>query len=111
MMKAFSFFLLLFALASTQGFSQVSTPVAAEEKQVIQEQRSENHALEASVSSREQAERDLLVPRKYQEQLAAEADKPIKYGPSNSSRKKYYGRSSSRKKYYGKRRSSSRRRR
>ena len=108
-MKAFSLFLLLFALASTQGFSQVTTPTS-EEKHVIQEQRSENHTLEASLSPQEQAERDMLVPRKYQEQMAAEASKPIKYGPSTAPRKKYYRSSSARKKYYSKRRSSSRRR-
>ena len=102
MMKAFSSFLLLFALASTQGFSQV-TKAAGEQEQAIQEQKSENHTLEASISPREQAERDLLVPRKYQEQLAAEANKPIKYGPSTAPRKKYYRSSSSRKKYYSKR--------
>lgn len=107
-MKAFSFFLLLFALASTQGFAQATTPASAQE-QSVKEQHSDSQTLEASISPREQAERDLLVPRKYQEQLAAEAAKPIKYGPSNASGKKYY-RSSSRKKYYSKRRSSSRRR-
>ena len=110
MMKAFSFFLVLFAFASTQGFSQATSPASAQEQQ-LKNQKSDSHTLEASVSPREQAERDLLVPRKYQEQLAAEAAKPIKYGPSTSSRKKYYRSSSSRKKYYGKRRSSSRRRR
>ena len=109
MMKAFSFFLVLFAFASTQGFSQAVSPASAQEQQP-KDQKSDSHTLEASVSPREQAERDLLVPRKYQEQLAAEAAKPIKYGPSTSSRKKYY-RGSSKKKYYGKRRSSSRRRR
>lgn len=109
-MKALSFFLLLFALASTQGFSQVSTAAHGEEKQTIQDQKPENHNLEASVSPREQAERDLLVPRKYQEQLAVEANKPIKYGPSSSG-KKYYSRSTAaRKKYYSKRRRTSRRR-
>ena len=87
-MKAFSSFLLLFALASTQGFSQV-TKAAGEQEQAIQEQKSENHTLEASI---------------YQEQLAAEANKPIKYGPSTAPRKKYYRSSSSRKKYYSKRR-------
>ena len=107
-MKAFSFFLLLFALASTQGFSQANIPASEQE---LKDQKSDSHTLEASLTPREQAERDLLVPRKFQEQLAVEATKPIKYGPSTSSRKKYYRGSSSRKKYYGKRRSSSRRRR
>ena len=48
MMKAFSSFLLLFALASTQGFSQV-TKSAGEQEQAIKEQKSENHTLEASI--------------------------------------------------------------
>ena len=101
MMKAFSFFLLLFALASTQGFSQANS-AASEQVKTLKEQPV-SETLEASITPQEQAERDMLVPRKYQEQLAAEASKPIKYGPSTAPRKKtYYRSSAARKKAYSK---------
>lgn len=114
MTKAFSLFMLVFSLAITQGFSQETRKPApmetADQDKKSEGQKAETPKLEASLSAAEQAERDMLVPRKYQEQLAIEAAKPIKYGPANGTRKTYYKKSSSRKKYYGKKRSSSRRR-
>ncbi|KAA9331997.1 hypothetical protein [Adhaeribacter soli] len=110
MTKAFSLFLLVFSLAITQGFSQAtSNPAPTETRD--QERKTEPQKLEASLSPAEQAERDMLVPRKYQEQLAIEASKPIKYGPANGTRKTYHKKSSSRKKYYSRKRSTSSRRR
>ena len=88
MMKALSLFLLVFSLALTTGYSQGNqnnTPADNGDKN----KKTEPHKLEASISPAEQAERDLLVPRKYQEQLAIEASKPIKYGPSTATRKTY----------------------
>ena len=90
-MKAFYLFALLFMLACTTGFSQGNSSDASKTESLNHDPQK----LEASLSPAEQAERDLLVPRKYQEQLAVEASKPVKYGPSNSSSKRYY----SKKKY------------
>ncbi|MBK0404350.1 hypothetical protein I5M27_15235 [Adhaeribacter sp. BT258] len=105
-MKAFYLFSLLFMLAFTPGFSQGNGSEASKTE-------SPNHdpqKLEASLSPAEQAERDLLVPRKYQEQLAVEASKPVKYGPSNSSSKKYYSKKKySSRRYPAKKRSTRRR--
>ena len=106
-MKAFYLFSLLFMLALTPGFSQGNGSISIAKTET---QNTDPHKLEASVSPVEQAERDLLVPRKYQEQLAIEAAKPIKYGPANGSGKKYYSKKySSRRKYYSKKRSTRRR--
>jgi hypothetical protein len=88
MMKALSLFLLVFSLALTPVFSQGTHNVIPADNG-DKNKKAEPNKLEASVSPAEQAERDLLVPRKYQEQLAVEASKPIKYGPSTASRKTY----------------------
>ena len=85
-MKAISIFSLLFMLALTPGFAQGNGSTASPTESL----NNDPHELEASLSPIEQAERDVLVPPKYQEQMAIEASKPIKYGPSNSSSKRYY---------------------
>lgn len=110
MMKAISLFFLLLALALTPAFSQGNV-VSGGNEQGDKYAKAEPQKLEASISPKEQAERDMLVPRKYQEQLAVEASKPVKYGPSGASRKTYYKKSSAHRKYYGKKRSSKGRRR
>jgi hypothetical protein len=109
MTKALSLFFLLLALAIRPVFAQGQV-VSGGNEQGDKAAKAEAQKLEASISPAEQAERDMLVPRKYQEQLAIEAAKPIKYGPTYSGRKSYHRKSSGRK-YHGKKRKSSRRRR
>jgi hypothetical protein len=102
MMKALSLFTLVFTLALTPVFAQVNYLDNGDKDKKNDAQRAE-----ASITPAEQAERDMLVPRKYQEQLAVEASKPVKYGPTYSGRKSYSKKSSSRRKYYGKKRTTS----
>ncbi len=109
MMKALSLFFLLLTLAVSPVFAQGNKAPSANE-QGDKAAKAEPQKLEASISPAEQAQRDLLVPRKYQDQLALEAAKPIKYGPATSGRKTYHKKSSKRKSYGKKRRSSHRRR-
>lgn len=112
MIKAISLSLLLFILAVQNSYSQSKEAAANTSEAAVASQK--NHELEKSeltVSAAEQADRDLLIPRKLQEQLAAEnATKTIKYGTANTPyHKKPTGKYASRKKYYGKKRSSGRR--
>src|SRR5688572_11988216 len=100
-MKAFSLFTLVFTLALTPVFAQVNYLDNGDK-----DKKNDAQKAEASLTPAEQAQRDMLVPRKYQEQLAVEASKPVKYGPTYSGRKSYSKKSSSRRKYYGKKRSS-----
>ena len=101
MMKAFSLFTLVFTLALTPVLAQVDFTDNGDK-----DKKNDAQKAEASITRTEQAERDMLVPRKYQDQLALEASKPVKYGPTYSSRKSYSKKSSSHRKYYGKKRSS-----
>src|SRR5688572_22488579 len=100
-MKAFSLFTLVFTLALTPVFAQIDYSDNGDK-----DKKNDAHKAEASLTPAEQAQRDMVVPLKYQEQLAVEAIKPVKYGPTYIGRKSYSKKSSSRRKYYGKKRSS-----
>ncbi|HSI90409.1 MAG TPA: hypothetical protein VK927_04790 [Adhaeribacter sp.] len=96
MMKVLSLFLLVFTLALHPVFSQdlATTEISGngdekvsgngDEKTKAAEAKAEEKNEEPEISAAEQADRDLLVPRAIQEQLAAEnAKKPITYGPAH----------------------------
>jgi len=86
-MKAFNLFLVVLTLSASAAFSQGNATAKVFETGETG-RKPEGLKVEASLSPQEQAERDLLVPRKYQVAMAENAAKPIVlYGPSRSSRK------------------------